>query len=107
MPGKQKCLERNGIIELCFLGSEQQGHWPGSHGFDRMRQNFRFLLQFLQIAPSEFVPLRGVVVEPFTQFGAGSQFLEPQIDVGFLSGEAARPQPINQYPPAVVLRRAS
>ena len=63
------------------------------------------LLDLLGIPPAEFRPSGGIVSEPFSQLGAWRQFLRPIINcrIGLL--HSARPQPINQDPRAVAVRR--
>src|SRR5690606_14155534 len=58
-------------------------------------------LEFTAIAVTELWVALRLMSEPLAQFGAGTDFLEPQVEFGFFLAHAARPDPVNQNPVAV------
>ena len=59
------------------------------------------MLEFGFVAGFELGPLLGIVGEPLSQVVAGSDLFEPEIDVSFFFGEAARPEAIDEDAGAV------
>src|SRR5438093_13661373 len=60
------------------------------------------LAYLFHVAAAEFLPALRIVPEPFSQFGAGCELFHPSIYRGVSLLHATRPQPVNQYPGAVV-----
>src|SRR5690606_30082651 len=61
----------------------------------------RMLFELAPVAALELVPAGRIVAEPLPQLGAGSDLLEPQVDMGAGLRHAARPEPIDQHSRAV------
>src|SRR6185437_2118189 len=59
------------------------------------------LLDLRRVAAAKFLPAGGIVAKPFPQRGAGRYVLGPLIDGGVHLPDAARPQPIDQYPSTI------
>src|SRR6185437_504413 len=59
------------------------------------------LFDLRRVAAAKFLPAGGIVAKPFPQRGAGRYVLGPLIDGGIHLPDAARPQPIDQYPSAI------
>ena len=61
----------------------------------------RIVLEFGFVAGLELCPLRGIVTEPLSKFGAGGDLFKPEIDVGFFFSEASWPEPVYEDAGAV------
>src|SRR4051794_14194213 len=59
--------------------------------------------QFVPVALLEFAPPCGSMSEPLTQFGAGRNFLDPQIDGRLCFRQAAWPEPLDEDSHAVLV----
>src|SRR6185312_547048 len=59
------------------------------------------LFDLRRVAAAKFLPAGGIVAKPFPQRGAGRYVLDPLIDGGIHLPDAARPQPIDQYPSTI------
>jgi hypothetical protein len=63
------------------------------------------ILQFRGVSLFEFFPPAWLMPEPFPQLGAGREFLKPFVDARFLFRKSARPDAVNQHPPAIGIGR--
>src|SRR5581483_11429783 len=59
-------------------------------------------LDFRPVAPPKFRPARGVMSEPFAQFGAGRDLLHPFIDFGSRLSDSPRPQAVDEDPRSII-----
>src|SRR5215831_12737619 len=89
-------FERNSIVMLSIMGAVNERHSAPASARKEWLPRLRVLLQFAGIAPTEFVPFRGVVLEPLAQFGAGRHVLQPGLHLQVLFFHAARPEPFHE-----------
>src|SRR5579863_6431198 len=62
----------------------------------------RMLVDLRSVTTAKLLPPGRIVAEPFPQCSAGSDVLLPLIDIRVCLLHAARPQPVDQYPGAVI-----
>jgi hypothetical protein len=99
--------QHRGLADLDFLGRGEQRHRPvGGH----LAQPAEFPArraagQLVDVATAELVELCRVVPVPLAQFGGWRGVLGPLVQPGGVLAQAARPDPVDQHPGAVIGRR--
>src|SRR5262249_37564287 len=101
----QKLLQGHRAIPLLVTGGVDEGDGPLLGDVPEQRQHVALAFLFGPIALAELRPPGRVVAVPLAQLGAGGEGLQPEVDPRLLLAHATRPQPLDQNPQAVVLRR--
>jgi len=83
----------------------QKRRWLGANDIAQVLNRRAVGLELGAIAPTEFTPPFRFVTEPCAQFRAGRDFLEPDGQGSGLFAHAARPEPVDQDPQAILLGR--
>src|SRR5215472_6074601 len=82
-----------------IAGGIEQRDWPMGQSLDQSIESRlrRGLCKFAVVSGLEAAPSRWIPMQPAAQRIARRDFLQPEIDLGALSRQTARPQPIHQY----------
>jgi len=94
-------FQRHGVVVASIFRAKEQR--DGSL-FGHSREMFHLVALIIElrgVSLFEFLPASGIMSEPFPQFGAGRDFLEPFIDAGFSFRQSTRPDAINQHAPTI------
>jgi hypothetical protein len=82
-------------------GSVEEGGGAAGDGLFEEGELWGEVFELGLVAGFELGPLGGVVGEPLAEFVAGGDFFEPEVDAGFLLGEAAGPEAVDEDAGAV------
>ena len=85
----------------------EEGRRASDDGLFEESQLHGVVFQLGLVTCFEFGPLCGIVREPFAEFVAGGDFLEPQVDMGLFFGETAGPEAATRMRVPSVLAGAS
>src|SRR3546814_6603802 len=69
---------------------------------DQRGHRLRIVIEFVRVAAAELVPLPGVMAEPAPERVARRQVPRPVLQVHRVLAQAAWPEPVDQYPAAVL-----
>src|SRR5690625_4085579 len=90
------------LVVLLVLCIEKQRHRTLPAPFQTLLDRLLVLVQLGAVAAAELVPFLRVMVEPFSELGAGRYILDPFIVMQILLPDATRPEPIDQQGRALV-----
>ena len=101
----EEFLERDSIVVLSVMGAVNERHSAPAGASEKWPPRLRVLLQFSEVAPSEFVPFRRIVLEPLAQLVAGRNVLEPCLHFQIFLLHAARPEPFHEKTFTIIFAR--
>ncbi len=97
-------VENNRLITLLILGPIKKDHVMLCQllAYQILKPLIsRVSRQFLQVAFLKFLILSKIMAEPFPQFSAGANLLEPDVEMGVDLGNAAWPESVDEDTEAV------
>lgn len=99
----EEIAEDDGVVVAGVVRAEQEGELAFFCGGKKRFPGFGMLAQSRAVAFLEFLPFRGIVVEPFAKLVGGRDFFRPTGQLQRLFFDAARPKAVNEDTPAIGL----
>lgn len=79
----EQVLQDDGLVVFGVFSSVDEGGMAPAGGLFKKSNLWTIMFEFGLVSRSELGPFGGIVSEPLSEFTAGGDFFQPEVDTGF------------------------